>query len=130
MSYSIIIVDDEVMTRQMLRMLLELQGFEVIEAEDGIEALERTFKHRPDIMILDVMMPRMDGLTACRKLRSRPETAEMPVIMLSGKTQSNAAEEGLAAGADLYMSKPMKTDQLLSALRELLASGRSVSTPA
>lgn len=130
MSHSIIIVDDEVMTRQMLRMLLELQGFEVIEAEDGIEALERTFKYRPDIMILDVMMPRMDGLTACRKLRSRPETADMPVIMLSGKTQSNAAKEGLAAGADLYMSKPMKTDQLLSALRELLASGRPVSTPA
>lgn len=130
MTYSVMIVDDEPMTRQMLHMLLELEGFKVFEAEDGVEALEKTRRFRPDAMILDVMMPRMDGLVACRKLRARPDTADMPIIMLSGKINHNSAEVGLAAGADMYMSKPMKTEELLAALRRLVASGRPVAAPA
>ncbi|MCZ7669997.1 MAG: response regulator [Chloroflexi bacterium] len=114
-------VDDELMTRQMLTMLLGLGGFEAIEAENGLAALAQVAQHHPDAIILDVMMPGMDGITACKKLRANPATRAIPVIMLSGRAQLAAEEEGLAAGANVYLKKPMDPKELLDILKGLLA---------
>jgi DNA-binding response OmpR family regulator len=117
----VLIVDDEVMTRQMLAMLLKLNGYESVEAEDGLDALEKVETHLPDAIILDVMMPRMDGVTVCKHLRSNPKTALIPVLMLSGRTQIGAEEEGLNAGANVYMKKPMDPREMLAALKTIMA---------
>lgn len=120
MSHSVMVVDDDIIIRHMLRMLLEMEGFVVTEATDGIDALEKVGQQPPHIMILDVMMPRLDGISVCRQLRAKPETATLPIIMLSGKTQMGAAEEGLAAGANVYLHKPMDMAELFQNLRALL----------
>lgn len=116
----ILVVDDEAHIREMLALLLGLHGFSVTEAEDGREAWQKMAEDRPDVVILDVMMPEMDGLTLCRKVRATPEMASVPIIMLSGKTHLGAEEEGLAAGANFYMWKPMKTPELLANIQSVL----------
>ena len=126
MSWSVLIVDDEPLTQDMLRLMLEPAGFRVTGAEHGLEALEIVKESKPDIMILDVMMPHMDGITVCKKLRSNAETADLPIIMLSGKTHLNAVEEGLRAGANRYLAKPMSRAELIQNLREVLAETAAV----
>ena len=121
MSWSVLIVDDEPVTQDLLRLMLEPAGFRVTEAEDGLEALQKVQESKPDIMILDVMMPNMDGITVCKKIRSNAETADLPIVMLSGKTHLNAVEEGLQAGANRYLAKPMSRAELIQNLREVLA---------
>jgi DNA-binding response OmpR family regulator len=116
MSISILIVDDETVTRHMLKMLLELSGFVIDEASDGLEALEKVKQQVPDAMILDVMMPRLDGITTCEQLRADPETADLFILMLSG---GNEYVRGMEAGANLYMEKPMNADSLIQALKSL-----------
>ncbi|KAA3656200.1 MAG: response regulator [Chloroflexi bacterium] len=120
MKQSVLIVDDEPMTLNLLRLMLEPVGFAVTGVEGGMEALEKVNENRPDVMILDVMMPDMDGLTVCKTLRNLPETADMPIVMLSGKTHLNAEAEGLAAGADKYLFKPMSRTDLINSLRSVL----------
>ncbi len=121
MKKSILVVDDEWRTREMLRMFLEMEGYEVFEAEDGVDAIEKAGLLHPDVMILDVMMPRMDGITACKQLRSTQETAKLPIIMLSGKIQEQAIREGLEAGATAYMTKPMSHKELLDNIRAAIS---------
>lgn len=116
MSSSILIVDDETVTRHMLKMLLEFSGFVIDEARDGLEALEKVKQHIPDAMILDVMMPRLDGIATCKQLRADPDTADLFIVMLSG---GNDHERGLEAGASLFMQKPMNADNLIQALKSL-----------
>ncbi len=117
MKKSVLIVDDEWRTREMLRMLLEMEGYEVFEAEDGLDALEKVSLYKPNVMVLDVMMPKMDGISTCKTLRSNPETADLPIIMLSGKTQEESIREGLEAGATAYLTKPMSHKELLSNIK-------------
>lgn len=113
MGSTVLVVDDEIMTRSMLRMLLEITDYTVFEAEDGVEALQMVAEHQPQAMILDVMMPKLDGIEVCKRLRAGGETAVLPIIILSG---GKYKEEALAAGANMYMEKPMRTEKLLSAL--------------
>lgn len=120
MAGSILIVEDSFETRLMLRMLLEMSGFEVHEAENGEDALEKLDQHPPDLVLLDVMMPIMDGITACKKLRQDARFAQLPVIMLSGKTHGDAARIGLEAGATAYMAKPINSEQLLKQIHALI----------
>ena len=127
MKAEIMVVDDEEYIREMLSLLLGLHGFTITEAEDGLDAWHKITDHRPDVIILDVMMPRMDGITLCEKLRANPHTADLPIIMLSGKTHMGAEEEGLAAGANYYMWKPMKTAELVANIQNVLSS---VAVPA
>ena len=116
----ILIVDDDPAIRMMLRMMLKLDGFTIQEAEDGVDALEQIKIHPPDLLILDVMMPRMDGVTLCKLLRERPETKTLPIILLSGKVQPEAEREGLAAGANRYLHKPTPRTILNRAVFSLL----------
>lgn len=120
MTISVLVVDDEPALRDLIGQMLELGGYAVMEADDGEEALDKIDADPPDAVILDVMMPLMDGITVCKSIRANPETANMPVIMLSGKTQKEAVAEGLAAGANQYLCKPVSYDELIDALKEAL----------
>jgi CheY-like chemotaxis protein len=119
---SVLVVDDEPMTRTLLQLMLAPADYEVFEAGDGFEALKKIEQNTPDIMILDVMMPNMDGLMLSRMLREREDTANTPIILLSAKTTPDAIQEGLLAGANRYLTKPVSRKDLLDSLAELLAS--------
>ncbi len=123
----IMLVDDEPNLRELLRQMLELGGFDVVEAEDGLEALEKLEKVAPDVMILDVMMPNLDGVSLCKRLRADATFAGLPIIMVSGKTQHRAVQEGLAAGANQYLCKPITVEELLQSVRALLPAPSPLS---
>ncbi|MCA9944131.1 MAG: response regulator [Ardenticatenaceae bacterium] len=120
MNCSVLVVDDEFEIRQLLATMLTMMGYESFMAQDGLDALEKIPEYQPDILILDVMMPRMDGLTLCRRLRDAAETAELPIIMLSGKAHQEAIQEGLQAGANRYLVKPTGLDELTRNINEVL----------
>ena len=120
MSRSILVVDDEEVTREILQILLEMEGFTVFAAADGLEALEKVAECRPDLIILDLMMPRLDGLGVCKQLRAQPETADLAIILLSGNSQDRAVTAGLRAGANAYLMKPIDPPLLLSEINKYL----------
>ena len=126
MSKSVLIVDDEEMTRDLLRLMLRGTGLTIHEAEDGYIALEQIEVHEPDLIILDVMMPGLDGLAVCRKLRSQASTHDLPIIMLSAKTTPSAIQDGLDAGANKYLTKPVGFKELISNIQAVL--GEPVSS--
>ena len=129
MKLSILVVDDEPMTRHMLRVMLELEGYQITEAVDGLDALKKIEQEQPDALILDVMMPKMDGITVCEKLRQDPKTRDLPIIMLSGRSHHEAVARGLKAGANKYMGKPMLREDLLAGLREVLGRFSVLTSP-
>jgi two-component system response regulator MprA len=114
----ILVVDDEPAVRESLASSLAFEDYEVVTAIDGVSALDELDRTRPDLAILDVLMPRMDGLTTCRRLRSRGET--LPVLMLTARDTIGDRVTGLDAGADDYLVKPFELDELLARVRALL----------
>ncbi|MBG6089664.1 response regulator transcription factor [Actinomadura viridis] len=114
----ILIVDDEPAVREALAGSLEFEGYRVGEAADGVMALDQVGRQPPDLVVLDVLMPRMDGLTTCRRLRARGAT--MPVLMLTARDMVGDRVTGLDAGADDYLAKPFELDELLARIRALL----------
>lgn len=122
MAGTILLVDDDAGMRRLLRKMLEMGGYSVVEAADGLEALAQLENITPEIIILDVMMPNMDGITFCIQLRQNPQWVLLPVIMLSGKTQQWAIDEGLAAGANEYLCKPIAFGSLLQKVRGVMAA--------
>ncbi|WP_446678519.1 response regulator transcription factor [Actinoallomurus acaciae] len=119
-----LVVDDEPAVRESLASSLAFEDYEVVTAADGVSALDELDRVRPDLAILDILMPRMDGLTACRRLRARGET--LPVLMLTARDTVGDRVTGLDAGADDYLVKPFDLDELLARVRALLR--RSVVT--
>ncbi len=113
MSLKVLIVDDEEMTRELLSLVLRRQKYRLYEAEDGRQALDKIDRSKPDVVILDVMMPRLDGIKTAQAIRANLETADLPIIMISAKSHSLAVKEGIAAGANFYMSKPVNQLQLV-----------------
>ena len=109
----ILVVDDEDEIRTVLRLMLTSAGYEVREAEDGESALESVHKDPPDLILLDVLMPRMDGFEVCRRVRADSETAHIPILILSAKTDSRSRQEGMLAGATEYLTKPQSAVQLI-----------------
>lgn len=120
MTESVLIVDDEPMARTLLRLMLIRAGFDVSEAEDGFDALEKVKRNRPDVILLDVMMPGMDGFSVCETLRNEAETAALPIIMLSAKTDLDSINRGLRVGATKYLTKPISPDELTRHVRDAL----------
>jgi DNA-binding response OmpR family regulator len=118
---SILIVDDEPMARDLIRLMLERANFNVSEAIDGYDALEKVKKAAPDLIILDVMMPGMDGFAFCRTLRNDQATTAIPVIMLSARTHPESVREGLEAGATRYLSKLVSRKDLVQNIRDVLS---------
>ena len=121
MSKKIIVADDEpdvlFMTAFSLR---TVGGFEVIEARNGLEALEKAQQVQPDLIVLDIKMPRMNGYEVCRKLKEIPNLCDVPVIFLSAKGQRQEIEEGLSAGAADYILKPFAPEDLIAKVQRLL----------
>jgi DNA-binding response OmpR family regulator len=122
LSQSVLIVDDEPMARTLLRLMLVRAGFDVAEAENGFDALEKVEGKTPDLILLDVMMPGMDGFTVCQKVRARHDTAELPIIMLSAKTDIDSINRGLSAGATKYLTKPISPEELTKHVRDALSN--------
>jgi len=113
----ILVVDDEPRMRRFMRMNLDLEGYRVIEAENGLEAVNRVREDLPDIVLLDVMMPEMDGFEALRFIR---ETSSVPVIMLTVKGEEDDRVRGLELGADDYVTKPFSPRELASRIKAVL----------
>jgi two-component system response regulator ResD len=120
LTQSVLIVDDEPMARTLLRLMLVRAGFNVSEAEDGFDALEKVQINQPDIILLDVMMPGMDGFSVCEALRQRKETATLPIIMLSAKTDLDSINKGLRVGATKYLTKPISPEELNRHVNDVL----------
>ncbi|MFC0409639.1 phosphate regulon transcriptional regulator PhoB [Roseomonas elaeocarpi] len=117
---TILVVEDEAPLLTLLRYNLERQGFRVDEAADGQEALLRVAEDRPDLILLDWMLPALSGLEVCRQLRRRPATRDLPIIMVTARTEDQDAVRALDTGADDYISKPFAIDALLARIRALL----------
>ncbi len=116
----VLVVEDEAALVAMLRYNLEKQGFEVEEAVDGQEAIARIAESPPDIVLLDWMLPVMSGIEVCRQIRRRPATRDLPVIMVTARSEDQDAVRGLNTGADDYITKPFNMDALLARMRALL----------
>ncbi|MCB0928839.1 MAG: response regulator transcription factor [Mycolicibacterium insubricum] len=114
----ILVVDDDRAVRESLRRSLSFNGYNVLLAEDGVEALDVITNDRPDAVILDVMMPRLDGLEVCRRLRSAGD--DLPVLVLTARDSVSERVAGLDAGADDYLPKPFALEELLARMRALL----------
>jgi adenylate cyclase len=116
----ILIVDDNENNRAILAARLGAQGYSTTEASDGAEALEVVRRGAPDLILLDVTMPRMDGLEACRRLRSDPSVGFVPIILVTARADSKDVVAGLEAGADEYLTKPVDQHALVARVRSML----------
>ncbi|KAA2215021.1 phosphate regulon transcriptional regulator PhoB [Teichococcus oryzae] len=125
---TILVVEDEAPLLTLLRYNLEKQGFRVDEAADGQEALMRVAEAPPDLVLLDWMLPALSGLEVCRQLRRRPDTRDMPIIMVTARTEDQDAVRALDTGADDYIAKPFVMDALLARIRALLRRSGGVAT--
>ena len=117
---SVLLVEDEPAQREVLRYNLESEGFCVVVARDGEEAMERVAEALPDLILLDWMLPHVSGIEVCRRLRLRPETRSIPVIMLSARSEEVDKVRGLETGADDYVIKPYSVVELMARLRAQL----------
>lgn len=113
----ILIVEDMESVVTLLRSLLEREGFQVTTAQDGVEALEAVRRDKPDLVLLDLMLPGVDGLEVCRRIRHDPVTAHLPIIILSGKEEETDKVIGLEIGADDYITKPFQANELIARVK-------------
>jgi DNA-binding response OmpR family regulator len=113
----ILVADDEEKNRKLLRDILELQGYEVLLAEDGQQAVDRVLAEPPDVILLDIMMPKLDGFAVCRKLKTDPRSAQIPILMITGLTSRTDRIKGIDAGADDFLIKPIDREELVIRVR-------------
>ena len=114
MTRTILIVDDDPSIRRLIAATLEdVSGYRMTEAGDGLQAVERARDARPEIVFLDIEMPRLNGIETCRRLRSEPATADATIVMLTGDSDDEAERDARAAGADLFLTKPFSPLHLL-----------------
>jgi DNA-binding response OmpR family regulator len=117
----IVVADDDVDVRMLVTLKLEHSGHDVVGVQNGLEALEACRALRPDLMVLDLMMPGMSGLEACRAIRADPELASTAIILLTARAQDTDVDAGMAVGADDYLTKPFSPRELASRVDALLA---------
>lgn len=120
MGKKILLADDEPRLLLLVKSRLEASAYEVITAADGEEALAKVASDKPDLVILDVMMPKLDGLQVCAQIKSNNNLAHIPVIILSAKNQKETILEAKKVGADSYMVKPFRPEELLAAVKNFL----------
>ncbi|WP_054684737.1 response regulator transcription factor [Rhodothermus marinus] len=125
----VLIVDDEDDILALLAYNFKREGFEVELARDGVEALEKAARWQPDVIILDIMMPNMDGIEVCRRIRRDARLRTTPILMLTARTEEEDQIQGLEIGADMYVGKPVSVPVLLSQTRALLRGARRYETP-
>lgn len=120
MSHSVLVIDDEADIRLLIRYNLEKEGFQVIDAENGTRGIELAREYTPDLILLDVMMPGIDGIETCEKLRKLPELSSTMICFLTARGEDYSQIAGLDAGADDYITKPIKPKLLISRISALL----------
>jgi len=123
----ILVVDDEQDILELIRHTLNKEGYEVHVAANGQQAVEKALKIKPDLILMDVMMPVMDGMEACRQLKENPETSDLAIIFLTARSEEFAELAGFEAGADDYIAKPIRGRVLLSRIRAILRRNSSIS---
>jgi len=116
----ILVVEDQEDNRQILRDLLGSVGHEMIEAHDGVAAIAQASKHRPDLILMDIQLPTMDGYEATRQIKANPELAKIPIIVVTSYALSGDEDKARAAGCDAYVTKPYSPRQLLAKMNEYL----------
>ena len=132
---TILVIEDDDIVAQTIEHCLRRENFRVILAQTGIEGLQLARRHQPNLVVLDIIMPGMDGLTVCREMRQDPVIADTPVLMLTAKTRDEDKVRGFLAGADDYLSKPFNVDEFILRVRAILrrteshrnGNGRGVS---
>lgn len=130
----ILVVDDEPRMINFIRMNLELEGSKILSAKNGLEALDQVRRHNPDLILLDIMMPGMNGFEVCQALRQDAQLYKIPVVMLTAMESSKLNEDAFAAGAELCMTKPFRPDRLVNAMNVALQNaalkyGKGVKKP-
>ncbi len=120
MGAKILVVDDDLESLKLIGMILQAKGYQIVAARDGQQALEKAFREAPDLVILDVMMPGMDGYAVCQRLRADPRTSTIPIIMFTAKGQLADKVIGLQSGADEYLTKPIHPRELIAHVEALL----------
>ena len=126
----VLIVEDEVNIRQLVKYNLEKESYQVIEAEDGLQGLRLAKAEKPDLVLLDLMLPQMDGLEVCRSLKGNQATSALPIIMLTAKSEEIDKVIGLELGADDYMTKPFSPRELVARVKAVLRrSQKETSLP-
>jgi adenylate cyclase len=116
----ILIVDDNEVNRDILVTRLEIHGYELLQAADGVEALEAAKQHLPDLILLDVMMPKMDGIEVTKRIKADASLPFMPIILVTAKADSKDVVEGLEAGADEYLTKPVDQMSMVARVKSVL----------
>jgi DNA-binding response OmpR family regulator len=127
MAKSVLIVDDESYIVKSLSFVMKNAGFETCSAGDGEEALQKLDEMVPDLVILDVMMPKLDGFEVCKAIRANPAWCSIKIIMLTAKGRDSEREKGLALGADDYLTKPFSTRDILKRVQEMMNEERKAS---
>jgi DNA-binding response OmpR family regulator len=116
----VLIIEDDPDAAQLIEIVLRRAGFKTLTACDGWDGLQKVQEEKPALVILDIMMPSIDGYEVCRRLRSDPDTATMPVLMLTAKTEGRAQKAGFESGADDYVFKPVRARDLVTRVKSLL----------
>ncbi len=117
---TLLLVEDDPDLLEVLRLTFEMEGFRLVLATDGEQALDKAKRHAPDLVILDVMLPKLDGIEVCRQLRAEPAFRRLPILMLTAKSEESDVVLGLGMGADDYLSKPARPRELVARVRSLL----------
>lgn len=118
----ILVADDSSASQSLTRMMLEVGHYDVITASDGLEAITQAIKHKPDLILMDFVMPRMTGIAACRKLRDHPITKEIPIIMVTSRDEPESVEVGFKSGCSDYLIKPLQQGELLDKVKHHLGA--------
>ena len=124
----VLVVDDEKFVRELIKIKLGRSGLVVFEAANGLEAIEIAQTQKPDMILLDVMMPKMNGFEACEKLKTNPTTARIPIVMLTARGEPANHEKGISLGATDYMSKPFSPQKLAELVIEIIKRNSSISS--
>ncbi len=124
MSKKILVIEDDPASLRLTQYVLEHNGYTVLTAVNGLDGLKMAQSEQPDLVILDVMLPGMDGFDICYHLRAAPQTARLPIMMLSAKAREADRETGLKVGADYYVTKPVEPAEIIRNIEALLARGK------
>jgi twitching motility two-component system response regulator PilH len=127
---TILVVDDSPTALRLAAAPLRAKGFRVLTAVDGEQALESAVRDRPDLIVLDIILPKKNGFQVCRQLKSTPETQDIKILLLSSKSQSSDRFWGIQQGADSYITKPFDDDELVEGVMALLGKAPTPAPPA
>lgn len=125
----IVVVDDEPETVSLIKMYMEMMGFDVATGLTGAEGIKAVETHQPQVLVLDLMLPDTDGYTICETLRAKPETADLPIVILSARTAREDVKRGYTVGASLYLKKPVDLHRLNTEVRRLADLGKHIAPP-